>query len=116
MSIEPFSMVLLLCLVAAGWFWYSGLGARERALSEARQACRREGVQMLDDSVACVRWRVARSESGRLGILRAFVFDYSTSGTDRLSGSVILLDHELMLLHLPPPQDGGAAAGSCVRQ
>ena len=64
MSIAELSALSLLGLLA--WFWFDSLKARETGIAAARNACEREGVQLLDETVAGRSLRLARDEDGRM--------------------------------------------------
>ena len=91
-------------LLAAGmlWYWFDSLKVRERALEACRTACRREGLQLLDDTVRCVLVRAARDEAGRLRIRRAYRFEFSATGFNRREGELSMLGAELESLRLEP--------------
>ena len=56
----------LLGLAVLSWVWYDSMRARERAVALGQDACERERLQFLDETVECVRARPARDEDGRL--------------------------------------------------
>jgi hypothetical protein len=80
--------VALLLLGAAVAVWIDALRAREAALDAGRKACQRYGLQLLDDTVAFVRLRLARDEDGRLGLQRLYTFEFSENGSNRRSGAI----------------------------
>ncbi len=87
---------------AGGWFWYDSLRARERAVGLGRQACERERLQFLDETVLCTRTRPARSADGRVRLRRMYRFEFSDDGMNRRSGQLVLLGAELESLELEP--------------
>ncbi len=88
MSLEG---LLLLLLAALAWFFWDGLQKREIALTTARLACERAGVQFLDASVALRKLKLRRDSNQRARFYREYVFEYSTQGDDRQHGWVWLL-------------------------
>ena len=104
MSSSELVALIVLCLLA--WFWLDSIKVREVGIRAARASCAREGVQLLDDTVAIRSLRLARDDAGHVRIRRAYDFEYSGSGDDRQRGSVILLGGEVVLLdlaeHRPP--------------
>ena len=96
MSFLELLSLMVLCLI--GWLWLDGVKAREIGVQAARAACRREGVQLLDDTVASRSLRLARDDGGRMCLQRVYDFEFSDSGNDRLSGSVMLRGREVVLL------------------
>lgn len=91
-------ILLLLVLLAGAWFWYDSIKARELALHVARQTCIREGVQLLDETIACRSQRPSRADNGHLQWRRVYDFEYSGSGADRYRGSVMIVGREVALL------------------
>ena len=81
-------ILALLLLGAAVAVWIDALRAREAALDAGRKACERYGLQLLDDTVAFVRLRLARDEDGRLGLQRLYTFEFSENGSNRRSGAI----------------------------
>jgi hypothetical protein len=83
--------LLLILLAALAWFWWDSLQKREIALTTARLACERAGVQFLDGSVALRKLKLRRDDMQRAHFYREFAFEYSTQGDDRQAGWVWLL-------------------------
>jgi len=78
------------------------LRAREAAPLAARDACRTQGLQFLDDTVQGARTRFARDAEGLLRLRRTFSFEFSDDGMTRRSGRVVLLGAQLESLQLDP--------------
>lgn len=87
-------------LAAIAWLWYDSLQAREAAVRAARAACAAEGLLLLDDTVAIVQLKPARDAHGRLTLQRAYDFEYSDTGNNRLKGSLVLHGDRLVLINL----------------
>ena len=81
----------LLALGAGAWFWLESLRVREHALFHGQRACRTEGLQFLDQSVACVSLWPARNAEGRLALRRVYRFEFSDDGRNRRAGSIVML-------------------------
>lgn len=101
MTFPELIALMLLCLL--GWFWLDGVRTREIGMHAARAACRREGVQFLDETVSGRSLRLVRDDDGRLCAQRVYDFEYSVSGNDRLRGSVMLRGKEVVMLEIGPP-------------
>jgi hypothetical protein len=89
-------------VLAAIWLWLDSLRARERAIDAGRSACRRYGLQLLDDTVAIARLGLARNRDGRLVLERRYVFEFSETGDNRRSGAMVLVGSELRDIQLEP--------------
>ena len=93
--------IALLVLVAGGvWLWLDSLRARDVARAAARTACEAEGLLLLDDTVAIASMRPARKENGHVTLQRAYEFEYSDTGDNRRTGSLVLLGDKVVLLNI----------------
>lgn len=93
---------LLILFIALGWLWWDSMQAREAAVAAARAACEAEGLLFLDDTVGIARIKPARNADGRLRLQRAYDFEFSDTGDNRVKGSVIMLGRRVLLLNLQP--------------
>jgi len=91
---------VLLAVVAIAWLWHDSLGAREAAVRAARDACVAEGLMFLDDTVGITSLKPARDDEGRVKLQRAYEFEYSDTGNNRLKGSVVMLGDRVLLLNI----------------
>lgn len=97
------SEIILLALVAAlAWLWWDSMQAREAAVAAARAACLAEELLFLDDTVGIAGIKPARDADGRLLLQRAYDFEFSDTGDNRVKGSVVMLGRRVMLLNLQP--------------
>ena len=83
-------LFLLLALLSAVAFWHSSLAAREAANHAASETCTVTGAALLDGTVAFRSLRVVRGDAGRPQVERTYLFDYSTDGTTRRQGFVVV--------------------------
>jgi hypothetical protein len=96
----------LLFFGAVVWLWLDSLKAREVAVQAARAACAAEALLLLDDTVAIASLRLRRDDDGHVKLQRAYAFEYSDTGNNRLTGTIALLGHRVTLLNVgvrPPP-------------
>lgn len=100
---RPMTELILLAVFAAlAWLWWDSMQAREAAVGAARAACESEGLQFLDDTVGIASIRPARNADGRLLLQRAYDFEFSDTGDNRIRGSVVTLGQRVILLRLLP--------------
>jgi hypothetical protein len=92
--------VLVVLLLALGWLWLDSLKAREAGIRAGHEACAAEGLQLLDDTVAFAGIKLVRGSEGRIQLQRAYDFEYSDTGNNRLKGSVVMLGHRVLLLNV----------------
>ena len=90
----------LLVIGGFAWLWFDSLKAREAAIRAARAVCVAEGLMLLDATVAISGLKPARGEDGRLRLQRAYDFEYSDNGDNRLKGSVVLLGDRVVILNV----------------
>lgn len=90
----------LLACVAIGLAWQHVMRLRERAVARARELCARHELQLLDDSVALHRLRIAWRR-GALHVLREYRFETSLNGHDRLAAHMTLRGERIVALDLP---------------
>jgi hypothetical protein len=90
----------ILVVGALAWLWYDSLRAREAAVRAAREICASEGLMFLDDTVVIAGLKPSRDEGGRLKLQRAYNFEYSDTGNNRLKGSIVMQGQRLVLLNV----------------
>lgn len=97
------NFALVVGCAALLWFWWDTLRSRERAMSLARHACERAGVQLLDETVSVKKLSFARGRSGNLQFQRYYEFSFSMTGGDRRGGTVVLIGllQKYLVLDLP---------------
>lgn len=107
-----FELSLIVLLSAIALLWYDSTKARDVCIAVAREACQRTGYQLLDDTVAIAALRLERDDDGRIKLSRRYSFEYSISGTERRTGSILMLGHAvsridigLRLIKSNPPDD-----------
>lgn len=94
--------ITLLLLAALVWLWFDSMRARERALAAGKHACERYELMFLDETVECVRLGFARDDSGRMVLRRTYGFEFSDTGNNRRSGSIVMLGDEVESLYTEP--------------
>ncbi|MDT8438160.1 MAG: DUF3301 domain-containing protein [Wenzhouxiangellaceae bacterium] len=79
----------LLLLGALLMWWHAAMRALDQARNTARAFCRAQRWQLLDQTVALDRTRLARGPNG-LCLWRRWRFEFSSDGSDRLSGGLVM--------------------------
>jgi hypothetical protein len=95
-----FEAISLIVLAALAWLWFDSLKARDAGIHAARITCRAENLQLLDDTVAIASLRLARNDEGRAVLRRVYEFEFSNTGDNRRSGSVVLLGHRVVVVNI----------------
>jgi len=94
--------ITLFLLAALVWLWFDSMRARERALAAGKRACERYDLMFLDETVECIRLGVARDDSGHMALRRTYGFEFSDTGNNRRSGSIVMLGGEVESLYTEP--------------
>ena len=92
----------ILVLAALAWLWLDSLKAREAAVRAAREVCAAEGLMFLDDTVVIASLKPVRNDEGQVTLQRAYDFEFSDTGDNRLKGSVVMRGHRVVLLNVGP--------------
>ena len=92
----------IVVLAALTWLWLDSLKAREAAVRAAREVCAAEGLMFLDDTVAIASLKPVRNDEGQVTLQRAYDFEFSDTGDNRLKGSVVMRGHRVVLLNVGP--------------
>lgn len=98
----PDLLLVMVLVTFAFFYWSAARAAAERAERLGRDACQAGGVQWLDQSVHASGVRLRRGDDGRLGFERSFRFEYSTDGSDRYVGRMVLRGDSLVSFSGPP--------------
>jgi len=98
-----FALENLIWLLIAGillvYFWHSGrFTGRARAL--AIDYCQQFGLQLLDHSVVIKGVWPERTEAGNLTLRRRYQFEFSSTGSQRYRGVLVLLGMNLKSIEL----------------
>jgi hypothetical protein len=97
-------LIGLLVLFAVGWWLWSNLQAREAANRAMREACHREGLLFLDDTVGLTSLRPIRDEMGRLRLRWVYEFEYSDTGRNRRRGRVAVIGGTVTAIEIDLPK------------
>ena len=93
-------LIGILVLAAFAWLWLDSLKAREAAVRAAREVCAAEGLMFLDDTVAIASLKPVRNDEGQVTLQRAYDFEYSDTGNNRLKGSLVLRGRRLVIINV----------------
>ena len=95
-------LILLFVLLAGAWFWLDSISKREIATEFGHQITARMQLQLLDETVACQKIRLARDSRGQMQIQRTYLFETTASGSERLQCSLVLRGKLLQSWDIPP--------------
>jgi len=98
-------VLLTLAIVAVlVWLWLDGTRSREFAIRHCREFSEGNRVQFLDQSIHQSKMRFTRGRSGRIGLRRFYVFEFSINGADRYIGVAVEFGNRIEYLSLLHPQ------------
>ena len=92
----------LLLIAFLVWFWFDSTRSHELAVQITSRLCLKHDVQLLDETVALRRLGVSWPREG-LRLKRTYRFDYTIEGTERRTGSIVLLGSRLAAYHIDSP-------------
>ena len=98
--LELFSLVLL---GGGVWLWLDSLKVRESAVHATKAACSSENLLLLDDTVAIQKIGLERNDDGGLRLRRVYGFEYSDTGNDRSTGSIVMSGDRVLVINLNLP-------------
>jgi hypothetical protein len=84
----------LLLIAFLVWFWFDSTRSHELAVQITSRLCFKRDVQLLDETVALRRLGLSWPREG-LRLKRTYRFDYTIEGTERRTGSLVLLGSRL---------------------
>lgn len=95
-----FEITSLIILGALAWLWLDSFKAREAGIRAARTACDSENLQLLDDTISLSSLRPGRNDDGQFALRRVYAFEFSDTGDNRRKGSVVLLEHRVIVVNI----------------
>lgn len=99
---SPVDFAIILSIVAALLYWINAAKAKEIARWVGKEACRELGVGFLDDTVALDRVWLARNGKGERKLFRRYRFEFTSDGSQRYKGEIVICDKKLKRLELEP--------------
>jgi len=92
----------LLFIAFLVWLWFDSTRSHELAIKLTSSLCLKHDVQLLDETVALRRLGISWPSEG-LRLKRTYRFDYTIEGTERRTGSLVLLGSRLATYHIDSP-------------
>ena len=83
-------------IVGVAVYWYSSQQAKTYAVKFARQECKKESVQLLDQTVQQIKLSMSRDTDDRWRVWREYRFEYSVDGINRHEGRLVMLGQRLL--------------------
>lgn len=98
---DIYDLALLLPLALLLIYWWRASEQKSVAVAGARSYCQERGLQLLDETLVFSRFRLERNLRGTRRLCRVYEFDYSSAGTDRQVGEIVLSGYSILrvILH-----------------
>ena len=93
-------LLFIILLVSVSTLWFGTMRARDHARAAVTRLCKQHSLQLLDQSVALVRLRLARTNKGGLTLRRLFRFDFSETGNTREQGIIWMRGDQAELISI----------------
>lgn len=84
-------LLLIIIIAIVVLFWLDGIRIKEIARDVAGRLCLKSQLHLLDDTVALKSFRMARDEHGRVRLVRRFLFEFTSDGTQRYNGHIEMM-------------------------
>jgi len=100
--VNPVDFTLILVAVIGLLYWLNASKGKEIARWVGKEACKEIGVSFLDDTVALVRVWIGKNDNGERHIFRCYRFEFTSDGSQRYKGEIIVSDKKLVNIELEP--------------
>lgn len=99
---SPIDFSIILAMIIGLLYWLSAAKGKEIARWVGKEACREIGVGFLDDTVALDRVWIGKNDAGRRKLHRRYRFEFTSDGSQRYKGEIVICDKKLKHLELEP--------------
>lgn len=93
-------LLLLIGILLAAWLWRASMQAKEIATHAAENACEKNNLQFLDETVALKSIKFKRDETGSPCFLRHYQFEYYDGEQDRKISTLDLIGNTVVNIEL----------------
>lgn len=100
MSLETIAVLTLIAAVLS--FWWQSDKIKRQVLRQLILVCRRQGLQLLDQTMVLRGLWLQRNPAGTLAIRRRYLFEFASTGEARYKGRVVLLGRHIVSLEMEP--------------
>jgi Protein of unknown function (DUF3301) len=95
-------IIFISLLLCAFLYWTTAQKVKEIALRATEDYCFAMEVQMLDAYIALNKLGFERDNLGKMQIRRLFTFEFSSTGYERYSGTIIMLGNKVKSIVMEP--------------
>lgn len=83
-------------------YWQSAQKVKEIALAATIRHCYDMELQMLDGYIALQSMSLKKDRRGQLHIVRAYLFEFSSTGAERYNGKILMFGRRIESMQLDP--------------
>lgn len=92
---------ILIVFIGFGfWYWWDTMSCKEIGRLAASQACAQADLQFLDDTVGLKKIWLSRNNHGRLHFCRLFFFEFTSDGSQRYYGRIVMVGKQIKELEM----------------
>ena len=95
-------VIVLLCFALLATYLWAAIKAKEIAIRAGHQACEKQNLQFLDQTVVQRRVRLGLDERKNPCWIREYHFEFATDGELRYGGQMLMHGHRVHKLSLDP--------------
>ncbi|WP_113874957.1 DUF3301 domain-containing protein [Marinomonas aquiplantarum] len=101
MNLQLTDIIIVLIFASMVYAWWRNIAIREQATLAVKQHCESYHLQLLDQSVAGIKWWPCWHQ-GNLMIKRVYKFEFSSSGIARYTGTITFIGKQQTKIWLSP--------------
>jgi hypothetical protein len=94
--------LLILVLLAIGYYWSDSMKTREITLNFVKRHCQQLDIQLLDEYVALNGLWLKKDDVGKTKLWRSYQFEFTATGYERYNGKITLLGQKIINVQLDP--------------
>ncbi len=96
------NILILIIVGLLAWYLWVSLRSTEQARFMGREACERQQLLFLDESVVLIRTRLRRNSKGRILFNRCYAFEFTSDGSTRYQGHITLMGKQVESIEMEP--------------
>lgn len=95
-------LMIIFLLVGIMIFWWNSMLARQNARAAASNVCQNYKLQLIDDTVERIKIGFVRDANGHLVFQRTYHFEFTTDGSRRYGGAIVMRGRHVIDVKLDP--------------
>ena len=91
-----YDLMVLIPFVLAAMYWWRTSQQKSIAVATARDYCRERDLQLLDESLVFLKFRLERNLHQQRFLCRVYEFEYSPDRNIRMTGEIVLAGYRVL--------------------